>query len=92
MNTESLLQGVSPVEYDSLITFIIETINLAVGLSALVAVAFLVYAGFQYIISQGEGERAEKAQRSIIYVLIGLILVFISPLLIRFILTQVLGQ
>ena len=68
------------------------TLNLAIMISALITVAVLVSAGIQYILSVGDEGKIEKAQKSVIYAMIGLIIVFISPLIIRFILNNVLGQ
>ncbi len=66
------------------------TLNLVIAISALLAVAMLVKAGIEYIISAGDASKAEKAQKSIVYVLIGLIFVFVSPLVIRFVLERML--
>ncbi|MBI2356723.1 hypothetical protein HYV12_01590 [Candidatus Dojkabacteria bacterium] len=78
--------------YSSLIEMVQGTINLIIAISALIAVGSLVFSGFQYILSAGDSGKAEKAQKSIIYTLVGLIVVFISPLIVRFILDNVLGK
>lgn len=85
------LNDLNQTQFDNLLDFILSTINLALSLAGLFAVIALVIAGFQYILSRGEGEKAEQAQRSIIYTLLGLVVVFISPFVIRFILGNVLG-
>ena len=84
------ISGLNNTQYTDLIAFSQGLINFVISISALIAVIFLVYAGFQYITSQGEGEKAEEAQRTIIYTLIGLVIAFISPLIIRFVLNNVL--
>ncbi|WKZ30703.1 MAG: pilin [Candidatus Dojkabacteria bacterium] len=92
MDATDLIEPINPTDFATLSEFVVSTMNLIISIAALVAVIALVWAGFQYIISRGEGEKAEKAQKSIIYILIGLVLCFISPLVINFILVQVLGQ
>ncbi|MCA9376996.1 hypothetical protein H6763_03090 [Candidatus Nomurabacteria bacterium] len=74
--------------YTDLIVFAQSTIELVVALTGLLAVIFLIYAGFTYIISAG-GEKAEKAQKMMIYTVLGLIIAFISPLIVRFILENI---
>ena len=86
------LSGLNNTGYADLILMVQGTLNLVIALSALIAVGALVYAGFQYILSKGDGDKAEAAQKNIIYVLVGLIVVFVSPLIVRFILSTVLSQ
>jgi len=38
----------------------------------LIAVVFLIKAGFDYIISGGDDKKTEKSQKSILYILLGL--------------------
>lgn len=84
--------GLNNTGYANLIEMVQGTLNLVIAITALIAVAALVYSGFQYILSAGDTSKAEKAQKSITYTLVGLVVVFISPLIIRFILNNVLGQ
>jgi hypothetical protein len=74
----------------NLITFAQDSLNLVIGLAALVAVAFLVYSGFQYIIAQGDEGKVEKATKGITYAIVGLVICFISVLIVNFVLNNVL--
>lgn len=85
------LSGLNNTNYTDLVQFVQAMINLAISFAALLAVVFLVKAGFDYIVSGGDGDKADKAQKSIIYTLLGLVLAFVSPLIIRFILASVLS-
>lgn len=78
--------------YSDLIGMIQGSLNLIIAVSALLAVISLVYSGFGYILSAGDEDKAGKAQKNITYTLVGLVVVFISPLVVRFILNNVLGQ
>jgi len=49
-------------------------------IASLVAVGFLIYTGFLYIISKGNEDKLDKAQKSLIYTIIGLLIIFLAPL------------
>lgn len=84
------IDPVQPVGGD-LLTWVRNVINLAIGLSALVAVGFLVYSGIQYIMSNGDESKVEKATKGIIYSVIGLVICFISVLIVNFALQYIIG-
>ena len=84
------LSGLNLTSFNDLLTWVTHAINLIISLSALLAVIFLVRAGVGYILSAGDADKAEKAQKSIIYTLIGMIFVFVAPLVIRFVLERML--
>jgi type IV secretory pathway VirB2 component (pilin) len=71
--------------YESLDAFIINLVNLAVSFSVLVAVIALIIAGFKYILAMGDEEKVEDATKSLIFALVGLVVVFIAPLLVEYI-------
>lgn len=75
-----------------LITFIKQTLNTIIGLGALVAVAILVFNGIQYMIANGDEGKIEKATKGITWAIIGLVVTFISALIVNFVLTRILGQ
>jgi hypothetical protein len=51
----------------------------------MVAVAFVIYGGFQYINSRGEPDRAASGRKTIINALIGLVLAMIAVAIVSFI-------
>lgn len=83
------LSGISTAAFGDLLEMVKYTINLAIGLSALLAVIFLVKAGIDFMLSNGDSKKADSAQKTIIYSIVGLVMCFISPLIIQFILTNV---
>jgi threonine/homoserine/homoserine lactone efflux protein len=85
------IQGLQFTQYTDLPTFIYGVIDLVISLSALLAVAFLIYAGFKYILSAGDEDKAADAGKTIVYTLLGLIICFIAPVVIRFVLNNVIG-
>lgn len=74
----------------NLLDFIKRALTLAITLSALIAVAYLVYSGVQYIIAAGDDSKIEKATKGITYSVVGLVVCFISALIVNYILTNLL--
>lgn len=52
---------------------------------ALFAVIFIVIAGIRLIVSQGEDEAKEKAKKTIIYVVVGLIVILFARVIVEFV-------
>ena len=55
------------------------------ALAGAVAVAFIVYGGIKFIISQGEAGEIKKARDTILYAVIGLVVVVSSYFLISYV-------
>lgn len=53
-------------------------ILLVLGIAGLIAVAFLVFAGFRYITSAGNEDQAEAAKKTIINAIIGIVVIILS--------------
>jgi hypothetical protein len=68
-----------------------KVLNLAIGLAALVCVAVLIGSGYMYITAAGDETKVEKATKSLTYAIIGLVICFISVILVEFVLKNVLG-
>ena len=60
-------------------------INALIGLSGAIAVWFLILGGFQYVTSAGNPDSVQKAKSTILYAIIGLIVVIISYAAVNFI-------
>ena len=52
--------------------------NWAYTVAGIVAVIFIIKAGFEYVISRGDAARMQKAMRSIIYAVVGLVIVLLA--------------
>lgn len=76
--------------FSSLDDFVRNTLNVAVVIAALVAVVFLIVNGINYITSSGDSQKTEEAQKGIIAALIGLVVVGIAYLLVRFVVLRLL--
>ncbi|MCC7290350.1 hypothetical protein IT417_03825 [bacterium] len=82
--------GISSAGSGDLISFIKSALNLVIALSALVAVGILVYSGIQYIMAAGDEGKVEKATKGITYAVVGLVICFVSVLIVNFVLTNLL--
>lgn len=76
----------------SLEDFIIKLINMAIGFSALVAVVMIVFAGFKYITAAGDENKISSATKTLTYAIVGLVVCFISVLLVNFVIAEIIGQ
>jgi hypothetical protein len=65
--------------------FLYFVINYAITISVVFAVVALIFAGFKYIFSMGDESKIEGATRSLMFALIGLVIVFISPYVIEYV-------
>lgn len=74
--------------YADLMEFLFLLINFAISFSALIVVIALVMTGFKYIFSMGDEEKVKDATRSLTFSLVGLVIVFLSPTIIEFIINQ----
>ncbi len=88
INTSNLI-GVSGSD---LPTVIINIINWLINFSAVLSVVMIIISGFQFIVSGGDQKKIAKATSALIFSIIGLILVFISPLVIQFVIDNFLGK
>jgi type IV secretory pathway VirB2 component (pilin) len=78
----------NPVSYESFEAFVQFLLNYAIGTSVLVAVIALIVAGFKYILAMGDEDKIKSATKSLIFAIVGLVVVFIAPILIQFIMNQ----
>ena len=62
---------------------IILVINWILGFVGLVAVVMLVYGGFTYVISGGDEQKLESAKNTIIYAVIGIVVVLLAFVIVR---------
>lgn len=68
--------------------FITRVVNLFSVIVGIVAVVMIIIGGFRYIISGGDSSSVSDAKNTILYAIVGLIIVAISQFLVRFVLSQ----
>lgn len=70
---------------NNLITQIINIVSVIVGI---VAVLMIIYGGFKYITSGGDSGNITTAKNTILYAIIGLVIVALAQFIVRFVLSK----
>ena len=68
------------------VSFVIKTFTVVVGI---IAVIMIIIGGFKYITSGGDSSKVTSAKNTIIYALIGLVIVALAQVIVRFVLNKV---
>ena len=72
-------------ELNSLIATIVNIFSIVVGIAA---VLMIIYGGFRYITSGGDSGNVTSAKNTIIYAIVGLIIVAFAQFIVKFILSK----
>lgn len=72
-----------PTSGSSLQDILFSVINALLLFAGAVAVLFLIIGGFRYVVSTGNAEQVEGAKKTILYAILGLIIIFIAVVLVQ---------
>jgi len=75
-------------DFQQLITTIINILSLIVGI---IAVIFIIIGGLKYITSGGDSNNVTSAKNTILYAIVGLIIVALAQVIVRFVLNSAVG-
>lgn len=78
-----------PNTFQGLLLYLVE---LLLGIVGLVSVAFIIYGGYQYIISRGDEERALSGKKTLTNAIIGLVIVILSYVIVTVIINALMGK
>jgi len=82
----SFAQGIqSPIKAESLEVLIADIVKWALGLTAVLAVAFIVYGGFLYISAAGDESQLKAGKQAIIGAVIGIIVIGLAYAIVQFV-------
>jgi hypothetical protein len=81
-------QITNPVSFSGLDGLLMYLIQFAISASIIIAVVALIVAGFKYILAMGDEDKIKSATRSLVFALIGLVVVFIAPLVVQFVMSN----
>lgn len=84
----NLLDSLNYTSFDNLTDFLSNIIQFAMTFAVIIAVIAVLVAGFKYITSAGDSEKVKSSTQSLIFALVGLVIVFLAPTLIKFILDK----
>lgn len=74
---------------DSIITTIVNVLSVIIGV---IAVIMIIIGGLKYITSSGDSGNVTAAKNTILYAIVGLIIVALAQLIVRFVLGKVAGE
>jgi cytochrome bd-type quinol oxidase subunit 2 len=77
--------GAGTTKVNSLITEIINVFSVVVGI---VAVIMIIVGGFRYVTSGGSSEKVTAAKNTLLYAIIGLVIVALSQIIVKFVLDK----
>jgi hypothetical protein len=64
---------------------LLAVVEIILRVGVLVAVGFIIYGGFQYMLSQGEPDRTKNARNTILNAVIGLVIATLATLIVNFV-------
>jgi hypothetical protein len=76
---------VGKLQWGDLTLVALAVLDMALRISGLVAAVFVLYAGFQYVTSDGQPEKTADAQKTIINALIGMAIALVAAAVVSFI-------
>jgi hypothetical protein len=79
-------------EKTSVQEFIGKIINAVLGVVGSIALLMFIYGGFLWLTAAGKAENVKKGQEVIIWAVLGLVVIFTSYALVRFVITSVSGS
>ncbi|MEX1995225.1 MAG: pilin [Candidatus Saccharimonadales bacterium] len=82
---EDLKKGDGTATVNTLITQVINIISIVV---AIVAVIMLIFGGFRYVTSGGASDKVKGAKDTILYALIGLVIVALAQTVVKFVVNK----
>lgn len=75
----------TPASIDSTIASIINLISVAVGIAAVI---MIIVGGFRYVTSAGNQELVKSAKNTIVYAIVGLVIVALAQAIVAFVLNK----
>jgi heme/copper-type cytochrome/quinol oxidase subunit 2 len=84
-NTVACTDGSAEKAANKLVTNIINILSVVVGV---IAVIMIIFAGFRYVTSSGKDESVKGAKNTILYAIIGLVIVALAQIIVHFVLAK----
>lgn len=72
-------------DIDSVITTVVEVLSVIVGV---LAVIMIIISGFKYVTSGGDAQKVASAKSTLIYAIIGIVIVVLAQVIVRFVLSS----
>ncbi|MDD3646128.1 MAG: TrbC/VirB2 family protein [Candidatus Gracilibacteria bacterium] len=83
---EKVKNTVNDIEKDRKFSqYVQDVIQYILGFISLVAVIYIIYAGFMILIGAGDEDKLKKSKQTILYVIIGIVLIWLAYSIVAFI-------
>ncbi|KKR18376.1 MAG: hypothetical protein UU65_C0002G0189 [candidate division CPR2 bacterium GW2011_GWC1_41_48] len=82
----------SKKEWNTIYDILNYVVTLLLSVSAIIAVIFLIIGGLRYVISAGNADSVESAKNTILYSVIGLIIILLAYVIVKIVINLVGGQ
>ena len=69
--------------------YILRIVNTALVLVGIIAAIFLIYGGIQYITAGGDENKAEEGKKTILYAIIGLLIIGLAAAIVNFVVSAI---
>jgi len=70
---------------------LLAVLEIVLRVGALVSVGFIIYGGFQYMLSQGEPDRTKGARTTIVNAVVGLVIATLATVVVNFVGSRLIG-
>jgi len=77
---------------DNLETVVGNVFNYAVTFLVILGVGLIIYSGYKFMTTQGEANKIKEAQNTLMYVVIGLVIVLVAGVIADFIVSKFTGK
>lgn len=71
---------------DSLVATVINILSIVVGIAAVI---MIIIGGFRFVMSGGDPKNTESARNTVLYALVGVVIVLLAQILVRFVINKV---
>lgn len=88
-SADSYLGRINTGVNEDLETMMFRIINWAIGIAAVLSVVILIASGYMYITAAGDEGKIEKATKTLTWAIVGLVVCFISVILVEFVLKKI---
>lgn len=79
----------NPISSDSISALIGRVITAVLGVVGSIALLMVIYGGFTWMLAAGNSEKIKKGRDIIVWAMLGLVVIFTSYALVRFVITSI---
>lgn len=88
-NSGSTVNLTNPIGSDSIPALIGRVITAVLGVVGSLALLMVIYGGFTWMLAAGNSEKIKKGRDIIVWAMLGLVVIFTSYALVRFVITSI---